>query len=120
MDIEFRGIHHVSLNVDDLAQAQTFYVDQLGMRLLDRPDLGFPGLWLDAGGQEIHLLAIESGVRAKEQHFALLVDNLNELIEQLHARGVGCSDPIHMEGICAQSFTRDPSGNLIEFNQRLS
>lgn len=120
MAIHYKGIHHVSLNVDDVEQARAFYVGALGMQLLDRPDLGFPGLWLGAGEQEIHLLGIESGTRAKEQHFALLVDDLDELLTQLAARGVDCSKPAVIDGVCRQSFSHDPSGNLIEFQQRLA
>lgn len=119
MGIAYKGIHHVSLNVGDVAQSQTFYVDVLGMRLLDRPDLGFPGLWLAAGDQEIHLLGIESGAPLKEQHFAFLVDDVEEVIAHLGKHGVACSKPSVIAGVCVQSFAHDPSGNMIEFNQRL-
>lgn len=118
MGVSFKGIHHVSLNVDDVAQARAFYVDLLGMRLLERPDLGFPGVWLAAGEQEIHLLGIESGERAKEQHFALLVEDLEQVIAHLEAHDTPCSKPSEIAGICVQSFAHDPSGNMIEFHQR--
>jgi len=120
MSIRFEGIHHVSLNVDDVIEAQAFYVDLLGMELLDRPDLGFPGLWLGAGAQEVHLLEIEAGKRIKEQHFAFLVDDVDEVIAHLGANNVKCSKPSTIAGVCVQAFAHDPSGNMIEFNQRLA
>ena len=37
------NIHHVSLNVADIDRSHVFYVDTLGLKVLDRPDLGFAG-----------------------------------------------------------------------------
>ena len=117
--MNLKGIHHVSLNVKDVDASLAFYVDALGMEKLDRPDLGFPGLWLRSGEQEVHLLGIDSGSPLKEQHFAFLVDDLDATLAVLAERGVPCSEPGEIAGVCRQAFTQDPSGNLIEFNQRL-
>lgn len=114
-----QGIHHVSINVRDVAEAERFYVDVLGLAVLPRPDLGFPGLWLRAGAQEVHLLGIESGRPPAEQHFAFAVDDLAAVRGRLMERGVTVSEVAPIEGVCLQAFTRDPSGNLLEFNQRL-
>ena len=113
------GIHHVSINVTDVAAAQKFYVDVLEMELLDRPDFGFAGVWLRAGDQEVHLMEMDSGPPLKEQHFAFKVSDIEALRQRLGDAGYDCSQPREIAGICRQSFTRDPSGNLVEFNQRL-
>ena len=113
------GIHHVSINVRDLAAARQFYTETLGLELLPRPDLGVEGCWLRAGAQEVHLLAITSDPPLKEQHFAFQVNNLDDVRAALAAAGAPCSEPAEIAGICRQAFTRDPSGNLLEFNQRL-
>ena len=113
------GIHHVSINVSDVQAAQDFYVDVLGLEVLERPDFEFPGAWLRSGGQEVHLIGIESGPPLKEQHFAFRVDDLDAVRATLEAAGHKCSKSREIEGICRQAFTRDPSGNMIEFNQRL-
>ncbi len=113
------GIHHVSINVRDVAAAQAFYVDVLKMELLQRPDFGFPGAWLRAGEQEVHLMQMDSGPPLKEQHFAFKVSDLDALRRQLQDAGIACSEPREIDGICRQCFTHDPSGNLVEFNQRL-
>ena len=83
--MNLKGIHHVSLNVKDVEAANHFYVDVLGLEVLDRPDLGFPGTWLTTGLQEIHLLGIESGEPVKQQHFAFLVDDLEAIRAELDA-----------------------------------
>lgn len=113
------GIHHVSINVDDVEVAAEFYTDVLGLERLDRPALGFPGAWLRAGGQEVHLLGIQDGKPPKQQHFAFLVDDLDDVRERLQKFEAKVSEPNEIAGVCRQSFTHDPSGNMIEFNQRL-
>ncbi len=113
------GIHHVSINVRDVDEALTFYVDLLGMEALPRPDLGFPGAWLRSGDQEVHLLGIESTAPPKEQHFAFGVNDLARVVHAVRDAGFNCSEPREIPGVCAQAFTHDPSGNMVEFNQRL-
>ncbi|HAR31589.1 MAG TPA: lactoylglutathione lyase [Gammaproteobacteria bacterium] len=113
------GIHHVSINVTDVEAARQFYVDALGLELLPRPELGVPGLWMRAGAQEVHLLGMTSGAPLPEQHFAFAVADLDALRERLGTLDIRVSVPMEIPGICRQAFTRDPSGNLVEFNQRL-
>ncbi len=117
--MQLEGIHHVSINVRDLAAAMRFYVDVLGLEPLDRPDFSFPGAWLRAGRQEVHLIGIDSGPPLKEQHFAFQVNDLDQVRQALAAGGFKCSKPMEIAGICRQAFTQDPSGNMVEFNQRL-
>jgi catechol 2,3-dioxygenase-like lactoylglutathione lyase family enzyme len=113
------GIHHVSINVRDVEAARQFYVDALGLEVLPRPELGVAGLWLRAGQQEVHLLGIEGEPPLKEQHFAFAVGDLEALRTRLAVHGVHLSAAMRIPDVCLQAFTRDPSGNLLEFNQRL-
>lgn len=110
------AIHHVSINVSDVDAALRFYVDVLGLTpRTDRPDFGFGGAWLDAGGQQVHL--IEAPVPASQgQHFAVLVDDLDATVADLRERGLDVSDakPVATN---RQAFVADPSGNLVELHQ---
>lgn len=117
--MQLQGIHHVSINVKDVEQATTFYCDVLGLEQLPRPELGFPGAWLRAGTQEVHLLGIDSTAPPKEQHFAFAVADLASVQTQLEQAGISCSKTMEIDGVCLQAFTHDPSGNMLEFNQRL-
>lgn len=117
--MQFKGVHHVSINVRDVEEARLFYVDKLGLELVERPDLGYPGYWLKAGEQEIHLIGIDSGTPLKEQHFALNVDSVDETISSLNELKIKVSKPIVTTDICRAVFINDPSGNMIEFNERL-
>ena len=115
-----RGIHHVSINVTDVESAKQFYVEVLELEDLPRPDLGFSGAWLKAGNQEIHLLGIDSGRPPKEQHFAFLVENIDQVTRQLEKHGITFGSEMNIPNVCRQIFAHDPSGNMIEFNQRLT
>lgn len=110
------GVHHVSVNVHDVDDAVAFYVGVLGLvRRDDRPDLGVGGAWLDAGDQQVHLIAgdVPPG---RGQHFALRVDDLDAAVAELRAGGVAVSDPSAI-GTGRQSFLTDPSGNAIELHE---
>ena len=106
----------MSINVPDVAAAKEFYVDVLGCsERTDRPDFGFGGAWLDAGGQQVHLIegTPPPGVG---QHFALLVDDLDATVAELRGRDLDVSDPQPV-GPSRQAFLADPAGNMIELHQ---
>ena len=110
------GLHHVSVNVTDVNAALAFYVERLGLvARTDRPDFGFGGAWLDAGGQQVHL--IQAAVpEDRGQHLALRVDDLDGAVAELRAAGTDVSDPKPV-GTGRQAFLHDPSGNLVELHQ---
>ena len=110
------GVHHVSINVDDVDAALAFYVGTLGLvPRTDRPDLGFAGAWLDAGNQQVHLIDARVPT-AQGQHFALQVEDLSATISELRDDGVNVSDAI-LVGTGRQAFLHDPAGNLVELHQ---
>jgi len=114
--MEILGIHHVSINVTDAAEAIDFYVGHLGfLQRQDRPDFGIGGAWLDVGGQQVHL--IETDVPAdKGQHFAVQVADLDATVVELRTAGLNVGDPTPV-GTGRQAFLRDPSGNLLELHE---
>jgi glyoxylase I family protein len=110
------AVHHVSINVRNVDEAARFYVDQLGLvRRHDRPDFGFAGAWLDAGNQQVHLIEAEPPA-AVGQHFALQVDDLDDVLAELRAHGVVVSDASPV-GTGRQAFLSDPSGNGVELHE---
>jgi catechol 2,3-dioxygenase-like lactoylglutathione lyase family enzyme len=117
--MNLHGIHHVSINVSDVDTARDFYVNLLGLEPLERPNFAFPGAWLRSGEQEVHLIGVDSGPPLKEQHFAFRVSDIEAIRQKLERAGVRCSKPVEIAGVCLQAFTHDPSGNMVEFNQRL-
>ena len=47
--MEVTGLFHVAIKTNDLDATVKFYTDVLGMKLVHRPDFGFPGAWIAAG-----------------------------------------------------------------------
>ncbi|MDP1794019.1 MAG: VOC family protein [Acidimicrobiales bacterium] len=110
------GVHHVSINVDDVSAAVAFYTDALGFRRRnDRPNFGFDGAWLDAGDQQLHLIAgaVPTGVG---QHFAVRVADLDAVVAELRDKALSVSDPKAV-GSGRQAFVTDPAGNLVELHE---
>jgi len=112
------GVHHVSVNVDDVEANRDFYVDKLGFELIDRPELGIGGVWLQMGPQQLHLIELPL-VEGLGPHFAIRVDDIERARSVLAERGVAVSDASRIDGVCLQAFFHDPAGNQIELNQPL-
>jgi catechol 2,3-dioxygenase-like lactoylglutathione lyase family enzyme len=114
--MEALGVHHVSVNVTDVAAALSFYTETLGLGVrTDRPDFGFDGAWLDIGGQQVHLIEAPTPPNLG-QHFAIAVADIEATIAELRAKGVEVSDAKPV-GPGLQAFLTDPSGNGLEINQ---
>lgn len=110
------AVHHVSVNVADPQAGIAFYTEVLGGSVRDdRPDFGFGGAWIDLGATQVHL--IEATVPPNlGQHFAILVDDLDEVVDELRAKGISVRDPSAV-GPNRQTFIEDPSGNVVELHQ---
>ena len=114
---------HVSVLVADLGRALKFYQEILGLPLdPTRPDVGFPGAWLDVGDRQIHLLQLhnpdpvtgrpEHGGR--DRHIAFSVTELETLRLALEQAGI----PYTWSRSGRRAiFCRDPDGNALEFSQ---
>jgi glyoxylase I family protein len=111
------GLHHVALNVDDLDASLAFYVDVFGFTVLDRPDFGIPGAWLQAGTHQVHLVVEPAAQHDPRQHFALQVRDVEAVAADLEAAGLTVRRAPYVPGAGRQLFLRDPSGNRIELNQ---
>lgn len=114
------GLDHVSVIVKDAEHALKFYQTVLGLEVLPRPELGFPGYWLDLGhGQSLHIMQLPDPDSESERplhggrdrHFALRVDSIDAFAEQL--------EQMELEFTRSRSgrralFTRDPDENALE------
>ena len=117
---EILGLHHASLIVADTRRALHFYVDLLGLEVDEgRPDLGYPGAWLKAGDQQIHLLELPNPDPVdgrpphggRDRHTALLVRGLDAIIGRLEAASVRFARSASGRPAV---FCRDHDGNAVE------
>ena len=47
------GLFHIAIKTNDLAATIHFYKEVMGLVEVPRPNFGFPGAWLYAGGRAI-------------------------------------------------------------------
>ena len=115
------AILHVSVVVADLERALVFYCGVLGLpQCHERPDLGYPGAWLQVGPQQIHLLQVKSvdpttgrpAHGGRDRHTALAVVGFDALVQRLGEAGIAYT--LSRSGRTAL-FCRDPDGNTLEF-----
>jgi glyoxylase I family protein len=117
------GLDHVSLIVSDADRASAFYQKVLGLGEVDRPDLGFPGYWLNLGsGQTLHLMqlpnpyqnATRPGHGGRDVHFALRVASLDFYKQALAQHNVDYR--VSQSGRNALFF-RDLDANVVELTE---
>lgn len=118
MSVPIIGVHHVNIQVDDVAAARAFYREVLGLTEIDRPDFPVSGAWFRLGVHQLHIGAEDGHVAPDRQHFAVQVGDLDAAVAAIEAHGVKVRKTgLTFPGAGYQAFVRDPSGNLIELNQ---
>ena len=118
-----KRLAHASVLVADLDISLRFYCGVLSMTVdAARPELGYPGAWLWAGEQQLHLLQLpnpdpRSGRPShggRDRHTAFDVADIEALRSALDQAGVHYT--LSRSGRKAL-FCRDPDGNALEFIQ---
>lgn len=120
-----KGFDHASVLVKDTDRALDFYIGVLGLAQdHDRPDLSYPGAWLNLGdGGQIHLIELpnpdpvdnrpEHGGR--DRHTALTVTSLDGVIAELEQAQL----PYTLSSSGRRAlFCRDFDGNTLELIEK--
>ncbi|HXS41023.1 MAG TPA: VOC family protein [Stellaceae bacterium] len=117
-------LNHVTVRTKDLDGTRDFYVGALGMRVGDRPDLGFPGYWLYVGKSAVlHLVPESAGIGAGPSedtgnfdHIAFLAGDYDGTCRHLDALGVEFRKNDVPRARLRQLFLTDPNRVMIELN----
>ncbi len=114
------SIQHVNLMVDDLAAADEFYGEVLGLERSPAPDLGFPAQFYNVNdSQQLHVNEL-GDVHPERAHFCLRLDNFDEIFRRALDLGIIETETWgkvrRLPTGVMQAFIRDPSGNLIELS----
>ncbi len=119
-------LSHVNLAIRDEQASRDFYVGLLGLEEVWRMPQPQPGLWLQIGDRQIHLLKPVDDAELPPQrvldktpmapHIAFSVENVSNVAARLQAAGVNIVFSEFMEG---QAFFTDPSGNILEIIEDL-
>jgi catechol 2,3-dioxygenase-like lactoylglutathione lyase family enzyme len=124
-------LDHGALLVADEQRAREFYVGALGLTEIPRPaSFDFPGLWVEVGDQQLHIIgeaeagrasAVHTGYRAEElargygSHLALAVADFDGFIARLRERGIELvGGPRDRGDGVRQAYVTDPDGHVIE------
>ena len=119
-----KSLDHCSLIVADTSKALDFYMGILELKVDEsRPDIGYPGAWLQVGDGQIHLLEVTDPYASvnrpehggRDNHLALQVSDLELIIRRLQQAGISYSKS--KSGRSAL-FCRDYDGNAIELVEK--
>jgi glyoxylase I family protein len=113
------AVHHVNLVVPKgrCEPIASFYIDMFGLERIARPDNDRVGVWLDAGGTQVHL-SERDGNPHPDAHIALVVDDLSAVRVRLTQAGAEFLPAEDVFGTGGRGFTRDPAGNRLELINR--
>ncbi|MEM7061782.1 MAG: VOC family protein [Cyanobacteria bacterium P01_B01_bin.77] len=112
---------HAAINVSDLAAAEYFYGNVLGLTKVERA-LKFPGAWYELDGFQIHLIVanydyvqpVAEEKWGRQAHLAFAIANLDAAKQRLTAANA----PIQSSSSGRSAiFTHDPDGHVIELSQ---
>ena len=118
-----KGIHHISMNClpDELPKVKDFYISVLGLKIIRQwPD----GIMIDTGNGMIEIFTNANGEHCLGaiRHFALLTDDVDEIIDKVKAAGyevfVEPNDKVILsepEYPIRMAFCFGPLGEQIEF-----
>jgi catechol 2,3-dioxygenase-like lactoylglutathione lyase family enzyme len=114
--LPIRGVYEVAINVRDLARAERFYREVLGLTVGLRND-DRRRVFLRAGGQAGMIVLIEDQGEWPAQHLAFTVDaaDIDAAAAALRRAGVKVEGPVTHDWMPAKSaYFSDPDGHELE------
>jgi catechol 2,3-dioxygenase-like lactoylglutathione lyase family enzyme len=131
--MSLEDIHHIAIKVPagQLKAAQDFYTNVLGMSVAPRPDLGFPGSWLNINKTMIHLVEEEftpdmdpwygrPEARSAIDHIAIKAKGFDAAKKKVDELGLDWRQTHLPDAGLWQLFVLDVSGVCIELNFKIS
>ena len=114
------AMNHFTVLTKDLDATRDFYIGLLGLIEGQRPDLGFPGVWLYTSGQAVlHVIAgraLPPDPRGVLDHMAFSAKDLPATAGKLKSRGIAYDLRRQPESGTWQLFCLDPSGARVELD----
>jgi catechol 2,3-dioxygenase-like lactoylglutathione lyase family enzyme len=122
--MQVTGLFHVAIKTNNLDATVKFYIDVLDMKLVHRPDFGFPGAWIGTGDGVpiIHIYAGGPALvdgktpygTAALDHVSLTIKGWDECLDRIMKLGYDWRAAIVPGMSLWQIFVHDPSGVMIE------
>lgn len=115
------GMNHFTVISENTEKTLDFYVGLLGLSVGHRPDLGFPGAWLYAGGPNAVLhIYFDRPVPAQRagviDHMAFSATGLKAVKARFDERGIKYDLRRQAGAGTWQLFSLDPNGAKVELD----
>ncbi|MBC5782683.1 VOC family protein [Ramlibacter sp. USB13] len=114
------GLNHFTVIAEDPARTMAFYTQVLGLEDGWRPDLGFPGAWLYAGGRAVVHVYFDRPVPQQRagviDHMAFTAKGLKETKARFDASGTPYELRRQKGAGTWQLFCHDPNGARVELD----
>jgi len=114
------GLNHFTVIAEDYERTLAFYTQLLGLEIGQRPDLGFPGAWLYAGGRAVVHLYADRPVPAQRagviDHIAFTARGLQQVKARFDADGTPYELRRQAGAGTWQLFCHDPNGARVELD----
>jgi len=115
------GMNHFTILAQDEDKTLDFYVGLLGLQVGRRPDLGFPGAWLCAGGEQsvLHIVfgrPVPTPRAGVIDHMAFSARDLRAVKARFDERGIEYDLRRQAGTGTWQLFSFDPNGARVELD----
>lgn len=115
------GMNHFTITAEDREKTLAFYCGLLGLQEGHRPDLGFPGAWLYAGGSQavLHIYwdrPMPSTRTGVIDHMAFTASDMKTVKARFDAAGVKYDLRQQAQSGTWQLFSYDPNGARVELD----
>jgi catechol 2,3-dioxygenase-like lactoylglutathione lyase family enzyme len=103
----------IELTADQVDACVRFY-ELLGFQQVDPPEsLQGRATWVERGGTQVHLMAVDEPNVPPSGHHAVLVSDYDETLAELRAAGFD-PEPRQEHWGAKRSFVRNPAGHRVE------
>jgi catechol 2,3-dioxygenase-like lactoylglutathione lyase family enzyme len=110
------AIHHVNFPTTDVERTKEWYGKVFGLKHVDLSKMSDTNvLIMTAGDFDIHFTPIAEKRRMDPFHFAVEIENWDEMLAHLKSIGVRFTKPFYRpQNDSTLSYIRDPDGTLVE------
>jgi catechol 2,3-dioxygenase-like lactoylglutathione lyase family enzyme len=114
------GLNHFTVIAEDYEKTLAFYTGLVGLQQGPRPDLGFPGAWLYAGGRAVVHVYADRPVPVQRagviDHIAFSARGLQQVKARFDAQGTPYELRRQRGAGTWQLFCQDPNGARVELD----
>lgn len=126
--MNFQELHHVAIITTDYQKTKTFYVDQLGLKIIRenyRPERGDYKIDLQFGTAELEIFVVKDAPKRPNypeacglRHLCFKVDDVEATAKELQAKGIA-TEPIRVDAFTNKKMTFffDPDGLPLEIHE---